>query len=194
MNEQMNELIRHPLLLITNPLNKWHKVLLSWYLPACLFLLDSNQMLNINWISFLIGTVKFHRTTAVIQPDLCVAATCCSLCSAGFASSSRDHLHSWGLGIKLGCQGMLSSSHSALPWLSSPWPFLQTLVSWKVPDTGPGCVTCSTEGRTGCISRPHSHRIKGALCFNHWLKAAAGDTCFQNFTGQGGCRGVQRQL
>lgn len=113
-------------------------------------------MLNINWISFLIGTEKFHRTTAVIQPDLCAAATCCSLSSAGFASSSTDHLHSRGLGIKLGYQGMLSSSDSALSFRPSS--------AEKSLDTGPGCVTCPTEGEPGCISRPHSHRIKRVPC------------------------------
>lgn len=124
--------------------------LLSWYSSACLFLLDSNQMLNINRISFLKGAVKFHWTAAVIRPGLCFAATCCSLCPAGFAASSSDHLHSRGLEIKLGCQGMLSSSDLApLHCLSSPLPFLHILVNWKVPGHKAGLCHLLNWRRTG---------------------------------------------
>lgn len=137
--------------------------LLSWYSPACLLLLDSNQMLNINWISFLKGTVKFHRTTAVIQPGLCFTATCCSLfCWLCLLLQRPRPQPRFGNKIRLSRYAFLIRlSSSPLSLLTLTFSF-RPLSTEKSLDMGPGCATCSTEEEPGYISRPYSYRIKSA--------------------------------
>lgn len=170
-------MIRHPLhtWLQIRSINDTNSFLWSWYSPVCLFLLDSNQILNINWISFLKGTVKFTEqllwsSSSLLCSHLLLSLFCwrCLLLQQPPPQQRLENK------IKLSRYAVLirlSSSSFSFITLAFPSGLHQLRIPWTRG------LACSTEGGTGPASLELTpNRIKNALCFDHWLQAAVWET------------------
>lgn len=158
----------------------------SWYQPACMFLLDWNQILNINWVSFLKGTVKFHWTTAVIQIlSHLLPPLFCWLCLLQQQPPPQQRF-----GDKTGMPrtGTFPTlSFYRIPFIESttPWPPIQLRGTRPWGLTVPA--TCSAMGRLSLLLTSSSlgftpGRIKSESFFPHSLWACSMPGFVRNMT------------
>lgn len=131
MNEHDQTSLSH---LITNPFGNWHKLFLTVLILTGLCVpsgLKSNSKYKLNFI--LERHCEISLNNCCYPTSLWFSPSYCSHCAAGFVSSTRNHPHNRGLGIKLGMP-----RNGALTRLSPSWfPFNTTALLFGPPSPHP---------------------------------------------------------